>query len=162
MAANPVATATALSSRRSGVQARKESRLDLCLFNMEAEPMTRSKTAAVSAADVAEVFEAWQASTGKLRTAMDGKREAKIRAALALYPLADVLDAVDGWRFSEFHSGTNDRATVYNDLGLLLRDASKVEYFRDMKRDEPWMRGKRVATAQSASEIRAAIARGER
>jgi hypothetical protein len=30
-----------------------------------------------------------------------------------------------------FNRGENDRRTVYNDLGLLLRDAEHIEKFRD-------------------------------
>ncbi|MDE2468899.1 MAG: hypothetical protein KGL35_09180 [Bradyrhizobium sp.] len=84
---------------------------------------------------VAQVFEAWIASTGRTaQTVLDTKRERVIRNALKLYPVADLLDAVDGWRFSSHHRGENDRHTVYNDLGLLLRDAERIEKFRDLKR----------------------------
>jgi hypothetical protein len=81
------------------------------------------------------VFDAWLASTGKTgATQLDPKRRKIITAALKAYPLQDVLDAVDGWRFSAHHRGENDRHTIYNDLSLLLRDAEKIEKFRDLKR----------------------------
>jgi len=82
------------------------------------------------------VFEAWIRSTGRTgRTQLDGKRARLIDQALAVYPIKDVLDAVQGWSQSPHHRGENDRATVYNDLELLLRDAEHIERFRDLTRE---------------------------
>lgn len=83
---------------------------------------------------VQEVFDAWREATGKVRAKLDAARRAKIRAALLLYPLRDVIDAVKGWRQSPFYCGKNDRGRAYNDLGLLLRNADKIEFFRDLER----------------------------
>lgn len=84
---------------------------------------------------VEAVFEAWKASTGRTAaTVLDAKRTRLITAALKLYPIGDVLDAVRGWENSAHHRGENDTRTVYNDLGLLLRDASNIERFRDLAR----------------------------
>lgn len=84
------------------------------------------------------VFEAWLASTGRTdRTVFDAKRKRLIVNALKSYPLDDVLDAVRGWRNSPYHRGENDTATVYDDLGLLLRDAAHIERFRDLERAGP-------------------------
>lgn len=81
------------------------------------------------------VFEAWIEATGRTdRTVFSTKRLRLIRRALDDYPLEDVLDAVRGWRHSPHHCGNNDRGTVYNDLGLLLRDAEHIEAFRDFER----------------------------
>lgn len=77
------------------------------------------------------VFAAWQESTGRKRTVLDERRRRLIRKALAVYPLEDVLAAVEGWKHSAHHRGENDRETVYNDLGLLLRNGENVERFRD-------------------------------
>lgn len=89
------------------------------------------------AAPVDRVFAAWQESAGKPRAKLDPKRRKVIQAALRQYPLDDVLDAVRGWRHSPHHRGENDRRTVYNDLSLLLRDAARIEQFRDLERDGP-------------------------
>jgi hypothetical protein len=84
---------------------------------------------------VRQVFDAWVVSTGRTgRTHLDPKRRKKIQAALRDYPIEDVLDAVRGWEYSPHHRGENDRHTVYNDLELLLRDASQIERFRDLAR----------------------------
>jgi hypothetical protein len=82
---------------------------------------------------VEQVFEAWTASTGRVRTVLTPKRRKLIRRALDLYPLDDLVAAVRGWRHSPHHRGENDRHTVYNDLELLLRDAAKIERFRDLE-----------------------------
>lgn len=91
------------------------------------------------------VFEAWKKSAEKSdRVVLDKKREKLIRNALADYSLEDVLDAVDGWRFSPFHSGQNDQNKKYNDLELLLRNSSKIETFCEFKRNPKVADGVRV------------------
>lgn len=87
----------------------------------------------ISRNPVEQVFQAWVRSTGRsVRTLLDNKRRRFIQQALASYELDEVLLAVDGWRFSAHHRGENDRATKYNDLDLLLRDAKHIEMFRDL------------------------------
>jgi hypothetical protein len=84
-----------------------------------------------------EVFEAWKDSTDHPLARLDSKRSRVIDQALKAYPLQDVIDAVRGWRMSPHHRGENERATVYNDLELLLRDAKHIEQFRDLHRNGP-------------------------
>lgn len=89
-------------------------------------------------ATVQRVFDAWIDSTGRTdRTVLDTKRRRLIQAALERYPVDDVLDAVRGWQHSPHHRGENDSGTVYNDLGLLLRDPAHIERFRDYWRNPP-------------------------
>lgn len=112
--------------------------------------------------DVQRVFVEWQQATGRGRVALDAKRTTKIAAALKLYPLDDVLDAVRGWQNEPFYCGENDRHTIYNEISLLLRDAEHVERFRDM-----WRAGKKAVkptkgqARQTAHDVRRAIAMGE-
>lgn len=80
------------------------------------------------------VMAAWRESTGKTRAVLDGKRQGLIERALKVLPLEDVVDATRGWKHSPFHRGENDRKIVYNELDLLLRDAGKIEQFRDWER----------------------------
>jgi len=96
--------------------------------------------------EVQQVFDLWLAVTGKdrQRTKLDSKREARIVWALKAYPLDDVLDAVQGWQKSQFHSGQNSDGKVWNDLTLLLRNAEKLEFFRDCQR-RPTPAGARVS-----------------
>ena len=102
--------------------------------NLTREP--QQKEEAVD--DVRSVFDAWIIATGKHpgRTKLDDKRRRTIRNALKEHPLEDVLDAVVGWKHEPFYCGQNDRNRVFNDLGLLLRDAEHVERFRDLTRQQ--------------------------
>lgn len=91
---------------------------------------------------IERVFSAWITSTKKTgRTVLDSKRRSVITAALRTHPIEDVIDAVRGWENSPHHRGENDERKVWNDLGLLLRDAGKIEQFRDLARG-PRLTGK--------------------
>jgi hypothetical protein len=79
-----------------------------------------------------QVFEAWQAATGKHRAKLDDKRRRVIQRALRTYPLDEVIDAVQGWRNDPWP----DRGR-HNDLTVLLRDAEHLEKFRDLARAGP-------------------------
>lgn len=84
------------------------------------------------------IFDAWIEVTDRTdRTVLDPKRRKLLDKALETYPEQDVLDAVKGWRHSPHHCGHNDTGTVYNDLGLLLRDNANIERFRDLERRPP-------------------------
>lgn len=99
----------------------KETRGELRLV----EPETRATDA------VARVFDAWRESTGHARARLDEKRRLLIGRALRDYPVEEVLAAVRGWEAVPFNRGENPDGRVYNDLGLLLRDAEHIERFRD-------------------------------
>lgn len=110
----------------------------------------------ISASDttpVGQVFDAWVTSCGHTgRTRLDAKRRGLILKALAGYPLEDVLDAVRGWQHSAFHRGENDASKVYNDLGLLLRDASHIEEFRDR-----WRSPSELSRSESLTNTRSVV-----
>ena len=99
------------------------------------EPDLQEQLLVESPSALDQVFVAWIASTKKtLATKLDRTRRGLIEKALMGYPLPDVLDAVRGWEHSPFHRGENPTSTVYNDLGLLLRNAGNIEKFRDLAR----------------------------
>lgn len=76
------------------------------------------------------VFAAWQTSTARPRAVLDEKRKTLVRKRLQEgYSVEDLCAAVDGWRHSPHHRGENVSGTIYNDLGLLLRDAEHVDRF---------------------------------
>lgn len=108
-------------------------------------PMVEMDGAETYAA-VEYVFAAWVESTGRSRVRLDDRRRKLIRIALRDYPMEDVLAAVDGWRHSAHHRGENDRATVYNDLSLLLRNGETIERFRDYSLGVLNGRGERGST----------------
>lgn len=131
--------------------------LDLC----SSASTGRKRKRTPDAQSIEDVFTTWQAATGRSGTVLDTKRRAKIKAALELYPLADVLDAVQGWQNDPFYCGQNDRRKVYNELTLLLRDAEHVERFRDMARAPKTVDRSRKATRQNGHDVRRAFAMGE-
>lgn len=104
------------------------------------EPLSTSSTGSQSDPDpvprettdrtgesVARVFRHWREVHGHDRAQLDAKRRRLIRAALENYSEADLCLAISGYRNSPHHMGQNDRATVYDDIGLMLRDASHID-----------------------------------
>ncbi len=80
--------------------------------------------------EVEQVFAAWvQAGGLNGRTKLTLDRRRKIRARLAEYPLADVLDAAIGIWEHDWH-----REHGQTDLALALRDGAHLEKFRDVHR----------------------------
>jgi uncharacterized phage protein (TIGR02220 family) len=85
------------------------------------------------------VFDHWRRVMAKAgRTVLNDKRQKLIRARLNEgFTVTELKRAVDGCRSSAWHMGENERKTTYNDLEFILRDASKVEKFRDMAPPAP-------------------------
>jgi len=81
------------------------------------------------------VFDFWQTELNHPRAHLDEKRRRRIVWALKHYPLEDIHDAIRGCKASAYHQGQNDSGTVYDDLTLILRDATHVERFRALQRD---------------------------
>jgi hypothetical protein len=81
------------------------------------------------------------------RTALGPTRRRAIRDALALYPEAELLLAIEGCAASPFHNGDNERARAYNDVTLILRDEEHVERFAALGRE-----ARRMALAERARE----------
>lgn len=84
------------------------------------------------------VFDEWIVVTERTtRTALDDKRRRIIERAIKSHGLDTCLDAVRGWQNSPYHRGENDSGTVYDDIGLILRDASKIENFARLWHNPP-------------------------
>jgi hypothetical protein len=106
---------------------------ELTRTTKEQEPTERERETQLRSDHVSQVFNLWLTSTSRdmTRTKLDSKRRARIEWALKNYTLEDVLDAVQGWQNSPFHAGRNEQNKIYNDLTLILRDADRLEHFRD-------------------------------
>jgi hypothetical protein len=76
---------------------------------------------------IEEVFAHWRTTWNHPRGALDVKRRKLIRERLKQYDVATLCQAITGYTHSPHHCGRNDRNTVYDDLGLLLRDAAHVD-----------------------------------
>lgn len=105
--------------------------------------------------DVDRVFEAWLESTGKTgRTVLDPKRRKYIKAGLKTHPVDELIEAVQGWKFSAHHRGENDRRTVYNGIHVLLRDPEQIEMFRDLTRKAKGTTAERERSPEEMERIR--------
>lgn len=88
---------------------------------------------------VDEVFAYWQNVMKHPKAKLDRKRKQKIRDRLADgYSTDDLMRAIDGCKQSPHHMGDNDRATVYDDIELICRDAPHVDKFIKLA-DQPDM-----------------------
>lgn len=91
---------------------------------------TSSEQPEKPSAEVAGVFEYWRETMGKRQSAkLDAKRTRLIKSALKSHGVDVVRAAIVGCSKSAFHMGQNDRGERYDDLTLILRDASKIESF---------------------------------
>ena len=77
--------------------------------------------------EIAIVFEHWKSVWDHPKASLDVKRSAAIKKALTGYGSADLCASISGYRNSPHHTGQNDRQTVYDDIGLLLRDAAHID-----------------------------------
>jgi uncharacterized phage protein (TIGR02220 family) len=76
------------------------------------------------------VFDYWKKVTGKKSARLDDKRKKLVSARLKEgYSVEDLCLAIDGNKLSPFHQGNNDTGKVHDSLGLILRDAEKVDQF---------------------------------
>lgn len=82
---------------------------------------------------VREVFDFWvelhRNSTRGRRPVLDSKRWAVIAKAIVSHGTDACFDAIRGCLVSPFHQGQNSRGKKYDDIELILRDASKIEKF---------------------------------
>ena len=104
------------------------------------EPMSVSKTDRGGSSDrltVERVFEHWRATHNHPTAKLDEKRRTLIRKALSAYSEADLCQAITGYKASPHHQGQNDRATVYDAIELLLRDAKHIDAGLAFYRDPP-------------------------
>lgn len=79
---------------------------------------------------IEQLFERWKVTMGRTRARLDDKRAKAIRAMLAVgYSMEDLELAIFGCSVSPFHQGQNDRATKFDDIALICRDAEHVDKF---------------------------------
>lgn len=76
---------------------------------------------------VDRVFAHWRQEFKHPKATLDPKRRRAIQAALKAYDEATVIASLSGYRNSPHHMGQNEQRTVYDEIGLFLRDAEHVE-----------------------------------
>ena len=141
---------------------------------VESAPETADGSAAdaaredeLTATRVREIFGHWQKVFTHPRARLDSKREALIRRRLREYDAETLRRVIDGYARDPFTLGENDRATKYDDIELLLRDAKHVEKGLALLESEaaaaakdPWEEGLERYEAQLAAKRAALSAQG--
>lgn len=108
--------------------------------------------------EIEAVFEHWKEVMSSPRSRLDIKRRDAIKGRLIDgYTLADLCDAINGCRASRFHMGDNDRRRVFNDIGLICRDAEHVDRFIEeweaVKRKAESVEQKRADAGKSVGDM---------
>ena len=92
------------------------------------QSLTASPAAQASVVDEVDlVFDHWKTVWGHPRAKLDKDRRKLIGKRLADYPADSLCQAISGYQHSPHHTGQNDRTTVYDDIGLFLRDSAHVD-----------------------------------
>ena len=76
-----------------------------------------------------EIFQFWQTTMKHTKCVLDKKREARIKWAISKYELEDIKKAIVGCSLTPHNMGDNKTGAKYDDIELILRDASHVEVF---------------------------------
>lgn len=89
--------------------------------------------------DVYRVFGHWQTIWNHPKAVLDPKRRARIRARLKDFSVEQLCDAISGFKYSPWHTGTDPRGggVVYDGIEVLLRDAAQVEKGIGLLRSPP-------------------------
>lgn len=103
----------------------------------------RKKVAQADPNDVKFVWNEWvriHRPGQENRVKLTEEREERISWAVVTYGVEACVEAIEGCKLSPFHQGDNDRRRKYDDVELILRDAAKIERFREIageKRSRP-------------------------
>lgn len=113
---------------------------------ISSEKISSGKKKSFTAQDVSEIFKCWQNVLNHHKAKFDAKRKRCIESALQCgYTVEELCMAIRGCSCSAYHMGDNKQGEIYDELTLILRNASKIEYF--MRKADP--------TQQPSSRINA-------
>lgn len=80
--------------------------------------------------NINNIFTYWQQVMNHPRAKLDKKRNSAITQALELgYTVNELKQAIDGCAKTPFNMGQNDSNQCYDDIGLILRDATHIDRF---------------------------------
>jgi hypothetical protein len=93
------------------------------------EKNSESSASPPSRPPVEQVFQHWQQEWGHPKAQLDAKRRRLIDARLKDFTVAQLCDALSGYRHSAWHNGTDPKGNgvVYDGLQTLLQDSAHVE-----------------------------------
>lgn len=101
-------------------------------------PKPEKQSVGQKQSDVVEkVFSYWQEVMNSPRSVLDKDRTNIITKALKTYSPADLCRAIRGCSKSPYHMGQNEQKTKYNGLGLILRNAEKIDRFIELDTSPP-------------------------
>jgi hypothetical protein len=110
---------------------------------------------------VDQVFFHWQQVMQCPRAKLDTKRRTAVQARLKDgYTAADLMQAIDGCRASDWHMGKNKDGKVFNDLELICRDAGKVDGFMAQTTRAPQAGSAGESLKEKNDRITAQVMRG--
>lgn len=76
------------------------------------------------------IFQHWQKVMGHEQAVFGEKRKKAVKRIIDEgYTVSQVLTAIDGCKASPFHMGDNKGGTIYDELGLICRDAAQIDKF---------------------------------
>jgi hypothetical protein len=81
---------------------------------------------------IVEIFGYWQKTMSSPKSVLDTNRKGLISTALKNYSPADLCKAIRGCSKSPHNMGQNKQKTKYNGLGLILRNAEKIDRFIEL------------------------------
>lgn len=97
---------------------------------LDNEEIPAAKPAAAKKITDAEiVFEHWKMVMESPRSKFGDDRAKMINKWLKEYSVEDLMQAIDGCRSDPFSMGANKTNTIYNRLGLILRDKDHIDDF---------------------------------
>lgn len=79
--------------------------------------------------EIQEIFEYWQHVLNHKRALLDKKRSHKIAQALKHYTIIEIKQAIEGCAKTPYNMGENKQNQRFDDIELILRDASHIERF---------------------------------
>jgi len=89
---------------------------------------------------MSDIFDYWKEKLNHPTSKLTSDRKTKIKARIDdRYTVDQIKQAIDGCASSSYHMGDNDTNTVYDDLTLICRNGSKLEFFMSLaKNKEPY------------------------
>ena len=103
--------------------------IKLSKVNLSKETKGKKETSLLSRS-VKEVFEYWKERLNHSDAKFSTERKAKIAARLKeSFHIESLKKAIDGCAASPYHMGENEQNKVYDGIGLIFRNAEKVEFF---------------------------------
>lgn len=104
--------------------------------------------------EIKNIFMYWKKKMNHPHSKLDNKRERRITEALKNYSTEQLIQAIDGCALTPYNMGENDNQQRYDDIELILRDASRIERFINNSITPPCSRKKGT---QSQPDIMAGV-----